>query len=731
MTPTNIHLAESVLHRTLNSLVSQRISTHAPEQLVSLPFDNPLRQAGLWALTSPTVPGNDPVAWTVVCWTQLVKRIYNHQRRRYGCQEPLLGVSDSVTDSDISVVQDAFQSLYCPPGSVFRRHGHAPYNRLLQHIPRQDFMIPDNILIMRAGGFKTSKGRQWLAETTPRLNKYLETITPLQVNALLPDFYALLHCALTHALRDDDNNEPYDVFTDLGLAWVDGYLYFHYGRALANLRKVLELQYPKVWKHKDYINNITNIHENLMSAHKRVRQSNLPTFGIRPTPFDAALYAAVRPCYGGLPSWDAEFSRIEYHLVPLKVATKVAPHLEGFYHNYLYDETYAAYIDFKHQDTSLFNMYDVVLRHGGFTVKTPKEKSGLLDSEKVALAKPRIKTDDARVKISYPVLLNARNFGYDVTAETKLPYRSFEPLSMYIHKSANGQHCLTIPDELQGLYEPFILSETTNHVMRSGALQLPYIITKKHNKADRTYLTNRRFYTLKLDNEEPRVHFYEDLLVSGGEVLSAGDHLLEDFGRRHPRIDVTRMNLLNQAYKVFLMWIFAPYQIAPKDLLTGEFAHIVDRQDTEHVDAPFTLKTVEERWNYLISRGRSMNTQPRWLRKATLNDRVDSRSISIAGTRSPKFSLYDEYAFHRALKELEIICRTWYLEDKHRAEYIARRWLPGHTIAYIRTKLPERVIQNLPQRKKKLHRNDPVAFKNFLEHYSNLFGDVPNTAARV
>lgn len=606
------------------------------------------------------------------------------------------------------------------PGSVFKGQHLAPYSRLLQHIPRYDLEDPENLLILRAGGFKTHTGRKWIANTAPQLKKYLRAFNITQANTLFPPLYGLLHQAFLRA----QSEECEDPFNEVGLAWVEGHLYFHYGRALANLHDSLKELCPQIYLRDDYIYNITALTDSLDKHCKGDMTKSYAGYIAKDFNFASEFYSAVTPCDRVFPRRTALYEKYRCHVLPMVEAIKPPDYLQGRFYNHMHDDTYAVFIDFSHQEFSIFNMYEAAMRNEGIVVRTPKLESGFTEAEKVAAEKPVQKYKDTRVKISYPVLVNACDFGYFPEPGFNLPQRNFEPLTMYIHKSSNGSWYLTLPIELHGVYAPFLEAQETGKLLRLGPLNLPQTVVRVPLNADGTPMIKRRVYTLKLDNEAPRMHFHEDLFAHDGEILTLWErlyphYLTDSADRKHKQ-------LLFDAFKVFLHWIIEPVRLCPLDKLRGEFLHIVDPQ--HHGDAPFNLKTKEERWNYLFDRGVNMDRGVRWLKGATLDTNVETQRITGLHLKSPCFTKYDEYAYFRALKELEIITKVWHISDKQRAEYIARRWLPWHTIANIRKRLPAAKIENLPQRKKTLPRKDPIAMKNFISHYNNLFGHAAGTA---
>ena len=498
----------------------------------------------------------------------------------------------------------------------------------------------------------------------------------------------------------------------------------HYGRALVGLEAELREYYPGV------LNNKAR-HVRTMELYDELSIALRPCVG-RPlaqaTSLTQEFYKAVFLTTEIKGQELRPITRLVSELMPLRYAdggnTTVRYTSDT---NYTTDESFAVFIDLTTPGKNLFDFYAVLdKRYSQPIIAAPVEAA---ETETIKLQPIRSRIAANRT-CSHSVNINLNDFGFVKPRE--IPLRNIEQGSMSIRLSEGGSYFMTLPTELLDLYEPMITARINRQHIRVGPHNIK--LHWEHGVSDTDTLNKKRIFVRAPDenNVVPQYFFNISELSPTGPIAVIGERLLEVREMDTMYTDTPYVKAKFKAYINFLQWIENPTYIKD-NALTGEFLHVTTDdelvpEDARLNDAPFCLHTSEERLNYLLERGRNMDSGSRWMRGATVAPSVDYSIDSGTCIRSPKMSQYDTYALFRALKELELIDIRYRLTDKQRAEYVVRRWLPWHTIANIKNYLPETLVRYIAVDKTTLKRGDVKAFNSFLKKHEKLFGEVIGTA---
>jgi hypothetical protein len=472
----------------------------------------------------------------------------------------------------------------------------------------------------------------------------------------------------------------------MGLAWVDGYLYFHFGRALINLSKQGTALYAQTSISPGVL--LGDVIEEFRKA------KNTPTKNELNKRFLTTVISPDSTVAAHLKLW----SIVESSLRPLLDAGFA---LTGFgaIDNYRTSGDFAVLIDVKYTNSllSFYRAADIKASNPTLYTKVPER------AEEVIAAKPA--PDRSKKETTFPVDLNICELGFEFPDETMNNQGRVMPLTMRIHKSALNEFYLSPPDELHAVFDPIIEAYSTGRLMRltdGSTIRAPLTTTG-------TPLKQRKIFWDKHNSEGIKLLFNVDLLTFDGPLLDDASRVIR-YSRSINNSPVVLA--IFEAYKNFLLWITLPDTLIKPGKLSGELLDVVDDQG-----CPVHLETQTDRLNYLYTRGRNMNSGVRWSSTADkqfVDPKLQKR------VRSPKLSDYDKYALYRGKMELEIRNKH-YLNKQQRAEYITRRWLPWFTQSFVFSQIRAIPEDNYYHTKFKLPPGDEP-MKQFIRESAKKFG---------
>ncbi len=659
----------------LHAALPQKITS-----IVNLPVPAGLNP-GSWSVQLGAT--TDREGWLVVNLEELAPYIDSRS------PEPRLGLPGAAGRQALlefkEDIRDTLVSSWCPPGSIYRELHRAPLMRLTTHVPNPHLANAEDILVARAGGICTLSGRRKLVGWVPELRHALRTFNNQKLFGL-NKLFQLMHVALRFA----DSDECLNPYTQAGVSWVGGYLHFHFGRALFNLpREVLygETNIPP-GAPLDYLA------EEFRTIIGKKFSSPLDNVFVRTlvSPFSSVLN-------------DIRLIRtLDTALQPLNTAGFIG--VDEDYYNFKTSDDFSFYVDPQYA-TSLISFYKLV-ELKGFNLKHTAPVVAPLQSKKTPVKKA---TGSTRHDNTFSVMVDAYDLGYEHT--NKALQRKGRPLSMWLHKSRIDEYYLSAPEELSLIMEPLVNAYITGRVMYVGehaAVKAPLSWRKSASKQRRT------FTFTPAGSDTPQTLFNMNLWAPGGPLITDLDVIIRRTKNAYDNVDF--MNVY-KAFKTFIEWIVNPAELLKNQQLTGELYAVVVDDDAV---APVYLKSSEARLEYLLKRGRNMDTEYKWDKLYALHTKKEDARRAANRLRSPLLTDYDKYAIHRALLELDLR-KTHYLTRPQRAKYIVLRWLPWHTVTYIKGLITGSPEDNYCHGRIRMPRHDnDEAMRAFIRESTRKFG---------